>query len=63
MAPEILMTAVGQRDGYNFCVDWWSLGVCFYEMLRGRRPFEFHSNVSSLQVSKLHYTFLIEVYS
>ncbi|CAD5214518.1 unnamed protein product [Bursaphelenchus okinawaensis] len=53
MAPEILATALGQREGYDMCADWWSLGVCLYEMLRGRRPYEFHSSSSTLQVLSL----------
>ncbi|RKP33203.1 kinase-like domain-containing protein, partial [Dimargaris cristalligena] len=34
MAPEIL----GDR-GYSSSVDWWSLGVLFYELVYGKRPF------------------------
>lgn len=29
MAPEIIMTALGQSDSYDFSVDWWSLGKYF----------------------------------
>ncbi|KJE90165.1 serine/threonine-protein kinase 32A [Capsaspora owczarzaki ATCC 30864] len=34
MAPEIL-----NKSGYNQSADWWSLGVCMYELLRGKHPF------------------------
>ncbi|KAI6187648.1 Serine/threonine-protein kinase 32A [Aphelenchoides besseyi] len=43
-APEIVMTALGQIPGYGLYVDWYSLGVCAYEMNRGRRPYEFSSS-------------------
>ncbi|CAA7267385.1 unnamed protein product [Cyclocybe aegerita] len=39
MAPEIL-----QKRGYTYCIDWWSLGVCAYELIFGRRPFRGRSN-------------------
>lgn len=35
MAPEV----VG-RQGYTWCIDYWSLGVTMYELLFRRRPFE-----------------------
>jgi serine/threonine protein kinase len=51
MAPEILLTALGDMAGYDWRVDWWALGCCFYEMLRGRTPYEYPASFSSLQVS------------
>ncbi|KAI3596949.1 agc yank protein kinase [Moniliophthora roreri] len=39
MAPEILI-----KQGYSHCVDWWSLGVCAYELMFGRRPFTGRTN-------------------
>jgi len=41
MAPEIL-----HKRGYTFPVDWWSLGVCAYELLFGRRPFRGRTNTA-----------------
>ena len=34
LAPEIL-----SDDGYDYSVDWWSLGCVMYEMLVGKAPF------------------------
>ncbi|EGN91988.1 hypothetical protein SERLA73DRAFT_191774 [Serpula lacrymans var. lacrymans S7.3] len=39
MAPEILT-----KRGYTYTVDWWSLGVCAYELVFGRRPFRGKTN-------------------
>lgn len=35
-APEIFNTASEETQGYSFSVDWWSLGVCIYEILRAK---------------------------
>ncbi|GAW07461.1 agc yank protein kinase [Lentinula edodes] len=39
MAPEILA-----KRGYTCHIDWWSLGVCAYELIFGRRPFRGRTN-------------------
>jgi len=39
MAPEILV-----KKGYSYTIDWWSLGVCVYELIFGRRPFRGRTN-------------------
>ncbi|XP_071947582.1 serine/threonine-protein kinase 32A-like isoform X2 [Antedon mediterranea] len=44
MAPEIFNT--GDASGYSYAVDWWSLGICVYELLRGKRPYTIHSDSS-----------------
>ena len=35
-APEIFTTAQDDCKGYSYAVDWWSLGIVIYEMLRGK---------------------------
>ena len=35
LAPEILLS-----KGYNNVVDFWSLGIVFYEMITGKTPFK-----------------------
>uniref|UniRef100_A0A670YDR6 Serine/threonine kinase 32C n=1 Tax=Pseudonaja textilis TaxID=8673 RepID=A0A670YDR6_PSETE len=44
MAPEIFHSFLNGGSGYSFEVDWWSLGVIAYELLRGWRPYDIHSN-------------------
>jgi len=39
MAPEVLT-----KKGYSYTIDWWSLGVCAYELIFGRRPFRGKTN-------------------
>ncbi|PIO70108.1 hypothetical protein TELCIR_08048 [Teladorsagia circumcincta] len=51
MAPEVYACALGFIDGYDSKVDWWSLGVTFYEMMRGRTPYEFSPHATAEQVT------------
>uniref|UniRef100_G1PK44 Serine/threonine-protein kinase 32C n=1 Tax=Myotis lucifugus TaxID=59463 RepID=G1PK44_MYOLU len=44
MAPEIFQSFVNGGTGYSFEVDWWSVGVMAYELLRGWRPYDIHSS-------------------
>jgi serine/threonine kinase 32 len=39
MAPEILT-----KKGYSYTIDWWSLGICAYELMFGKRPFRGRTN-------------------
>lgn len=38
------MVRILTKRGYTYCIDWWSLGVCAYELVFGRRPFRGRSN-------------------
>nr|XP_033798650.1 LOW QUALITY PROTEIN: serine/threonine-protein kinase 32C [Geotrypetes seraphini] len=44
MAPEIFQSFVNGGTGYSFEVDWWSLGIMAFELLRGWRPYDIHSS-------------------
>lgn len=41
MAPEVVRT--GKDTGYDFKIDWWSLGAVFYEALYGHVPYKYSS--------------------
>uniref|UniRef100_A0A8C6RCL3 non-specific serine/threonine protein kinase n=1 Tax=Nannospalax galili TaxID=1026970 RepID=A0A8C6RCL3_NANGA len=62
MAPEVFQVYVDGGPGYSYPVDWWSLGVTAYELLRGWRPYEIHSATSideilnMFKVEHVHYS-------
>lgn len=49
-APEVVQPS---SKGYSYSVDWWSLGVSAYEMLRGHRPFILEKNMSTSAIYQL----------
>nr|XP_045596687.1 serine/arginine repetitive matrix protein 1-like [Procambarus clarkii] len=50
MAPEVFECVADACEGYGYGVDWWSLGVTAYEVRRGKRPFDIHSNTSLQEI-------------
>lgn len=36
--------------GYDFAVDWWSLGIVAYELAAGRRPYDVHPQTPNKEV-------------
>ncbi|KAG7462746.1 hypothetical protein MATL_G00188030 [Megalops atlanticus] len=60
MAPEIFQSFVSGGTGYAFEVDWWSLGVTAYEILRGWRPYEIHASNSVESLMQLFSTVSVQ---
>ncbi|MCJ8741272.1 hypothetical protein PDJAM_G00068590 [Pangasius djambal] len=50
MAPELFQTFEGTHPGYSFAVDWWSLGITAYELLRGQRPYIMRSSTPTAEI-------------
>ncbi|KAG9266324.1 serine/threonine-protein kinase 32A-like [Astyanax mexicanus] len=50
MAPELFQTFEGTHPGYSFSVDWWSLGITAYELLRGQRPYIMRSSTPTSEI-------------
>ncbi|KAG7320707.1 hypothetical protein KOW79_015122 [Hemibagrus wyckioides] len=50
MAPELFQTSEGTHPGYSFAVDWWSLGITAYELLRGQRPYIMRSSTPTSEI-------------
>ena len=42
-APEVYRCAIDCEACYDYKVDWWSLGVCIFELSTGFRPYDIHS--------------------
>uniref|UniRef100_A0ABI7YYD7 Serine/threonine kinase 32A n=1 Tax=Felis catus TaxID=9685 RepID=A0ABI7YYD7_FELCA len=57
MAPEMFNSR--RETGYAFAVDWWSLGVTAYELLRGRRPYHIRSGASSKEIAHMFETAIV----
>uniref|UniRef100_A0A4W5Q188 Serine/threonine kinase 32C n=1 Tax=Hucho hucho TaxID=62062 RepID=A0A4W5Q188_9TELE len=60
MAPEIFQSFVSGGTGYAFEVDWWSLGVTVFEVLRGWRPYEIHASNSVESLMQLFSTVSVQ---
>uniref|UniRef100_A0A5F8GGP3 non-specific serine/threonine protein kinase n=1 Tax=Monodelphis domestica TaxID=13616 RepID=A0A5F8GGP3_MONDO len=62
MAPEVFQVFMDGGPGYSYPVDWWSLGITAYELLRGWRPYEIHSAtpideiLNMFKVERVHYS-------
>ncbi|XP_026089953.1 serine/threonine-protein kinase 32B [Carassius auratus] len=50
MAPELFQSFEGTHPGYSFAVDWWSLGITAYELLRGQRPYIMRTNTPANEI-------------
>ncbi|XP_025240849.1 serine/threonine-protein kinase 32B isoform X2 [Theropithecus gelada] len=61
-APEVFQVYMDGGPGYSYPVDWWSLGITAYELLRGWRPYEIHSAtpideiLNMFKVERVHYS-------
>ncbi|XP_019329382.1 PREDICTED: serine/threonine-protein kinase 32A isoform X2 [Aptenodytes forsteri] len=53
-APEMFNST--KPTGYSFAVDWWSLGITAYELLRTRRPYHIRSNTSTNEIAHVFKT-------
>ncbi|XP_028323493.1 serine/threonine-protein kinase 32C isoform X8 [Gouania willdenowi] len=60
MAPEIFQSSMSGGTGYGFEVDWWSLGVTVFEVLRGWRPYDIHATNSVESLIQLFSTVSVQ---
>ncbi|KAI2658166.1 Serine/threonine-protein kinase 32C [Labeo rohita] len=60
MAPEIFQSFVSGGTGYAFEVDWWSLGVTIFEVLRSWRPYDIHASNSVESLLQLFSTVSVQ---
>ncbi|NXI33558.1 ST32A kinase, partial [Sterrhoptilus dennistouni] len=54
MAPEMFSSTT--PTSYSFAVDWWSLGVTAYELLRTRRPYHIRASTSPDEIARVFKT-------
>ncbi|NXU49376.1 ST32A kinase, partial [Turnix velox] len=57
MAPEMFNST--KPTAYSFAVDWWSLGVTAYELLRTRRPYHIGANTSPRDMARVFQTAMV----
>ncbi|CAG7733673.1 unnamed protein product [Allacma fusca] len=57
MAPEVYACSADEIPGYDFAIDWWSLGVVAFELSSGRRPYEIHSQTPNKDIRSLFLKF------
>ncbi|KAJ7410604.1 serine/threonine kinase 32B [Willisornis vidua] len=61
-SPEVFQAFMDGGPGYSYPVDWWSLGITAYELLRGWRPYEIHSAtpideiLNMFKIERVHYS-------
>uniref|UniRef100_A0A673JKU1 Serine/threonine-protein kinase 32C-like n=1 Tax=Sinocyclocheilus rhinocerous TaxID=307959 RepID=A0A673JKU1_9TELE len=60
MAPEIFQSFMSGGTGYAFEVDWWSLGVTIFEVLRSWRPYDIHASNSVESLLQLFSTVSVQ---
>uniref|UniRef100_A0A8C5TG24 non-specific serine/threonine protein kinase n=1 Tax=Malurus cyaneus samueli TaxID=2593467 RepID=A0A8C5TG24_9PASS len=62
ISPEVFQAFMDGGPGYSYPVDWWSLGITAYELLRGWRPYEIHSAtpideiLNMFKIERVHYS-------
>ncbi|XP_039630454.1 serine/threonine-protein kinase 32A isoform X1 [Polypterus senegalus] len=56
MAPEMFQPCLEGHPGYSYAVDWWSLGITAYELLKGQRPYHIRSGMAVNDIIQLFHT-------